>query len=195
MATRRPIEIGDGGDRDDLVVAGGDVVVGIVPFVARGDHEDRPGRGRGADRLVLWVARVTAVGVAVGRTRIVVDAPEAHVGNHGSTRVRGHPLGHPVDAADDRRGGAATFRVEHPDRPHAGARRDTHDTHAVVARTDDTRHVCAVAMTVTGVAVATPSAIRAARDVQLGPRPGGTADRADAGIDDGYVDVRVGFTR
>ncbi len=57
QATGHAVEVGDRRDGDDLVVAGRDVVVGVVVLIAGRDHEHGAGGGRGADRLVLGVAR------------------------------------------------------------------------------------------------------------------------------------------
>ncbi len=49
--------------------------------------------------------------------------------------------GHPVDAAEECRGGACTSLVENPCRPESRTGGHTHDAEAIVPRPDDARDV------------------------------------------------------
>ena len=168
---RPAIRIGQGRDRDDLVVARRDVVTRVVAVVGgRRDHRDPTGHDPAdglVQRVVVGQTAVAVVGAGLG---------DAHVhgfeeGPRGIDRVA---LGEdPVESADVPRDQAVPVVVEDLDPVDPGARGHADDTEAVVLGGDRAGHVRPVVVPVAPRRVIRGRAVVAADHVQVrgGRRP------------------------
>ena len=175
------VGVGQGRDRDHLVV-GGRNPLGDRPRVVGGggDHGD-PAGDDAADRLVedVVVGRPTAQVVAT-------PAGDRHVHDldEGPRRIDGVDLaGDPVEAADPPREVALALRVEDAHRPEPDARGDAHHAAAVVAGADRAGHVRAMPVPVAPGGTVGARAVVAAGHGELG------VGRVDPGVVDGDVGV------
>ena len=174
------VRIGEGRDRDDLVVGGRDLLAGIGVVVrGSGDHGHAPG-DEPADGLVEDVL----VGEAAVRV-VLAGLGDAHVHRleeRPAAVVRVVPGEDPVEPADVPREVAVAIAVEDLDRPEARARGDADDPEVVVERRDRAGDVRAVAVVVRPGRAIRAGTVVATGDVQVGVRP-------DARVDDG--DIRI----
>ena len=143
---RLAIGVGEGRDRDDLVVGGRYPASRAHPVVARGGNDGDPAIDHAADRQVQDVPLgSSAIGFVVAALR------DAHVRrlDQRSGRVGRIALGeHPVQAADVPGQQAVAVVVQDLDRPQADARRNADDAGRVVLRADGPGDMRAVALDV-----------------------------------------------
>src|SRR5215211_7343841 len=154
--TRLAVEVGHGGDGQDLLVGSwyltGEVGVGV----AGRDHIGHAGLGRVTDCLV------ERVGIGIAAVVVVRTASaEAHVGYLDA--VGGGVLSYPIDSAYDPRPIARPRAVEHPDRVQGSVGGDPDDAGAIVPGRHGAGDVRPVSVAVAGARAA--DAVHAPLDV------------------------------
>ena len=174
------IRVGEGGNRDDLVVGSGNPRRGAPGVVACRRDDGNAAAHEPADRRVKDVVR--------GRTarRVILSVlRDTHVDRFEQRPARIVRIalgGDPVEPADVPAEEAFARVVEDLDGPQAHARRDADHAAPVVDRTDRAGDVRAVAVHVAPSRAIGRRAVVTTDDVEVG-------DRRDAGIDDRDVGI------
>ena len=143
-----PVEVGQRGDRDDLVIRRRLTPCGVHRLVARGGHDRDAVRDQRADGAVDQVARRPAAVPVVGTPQPLADAQVDDLDARPRRIVRVAHAQHAVEAAQLLGQQAVAAVVEDLDGPQPGAGGHAHDALTIVASGQRARHVGAVTFAV-----------------------------------------------